>query len=155
MAWSMRTPPACRMHARSVAMNGANPPRAERARRKCRQSPILASAVVKIGRCADLQADQHILLLAPCGAATTVHADGKIGDEADAHAGVRDFLLRSRKRAISEPLQKRMKENFAFVLLGEIAAPMGCAGSRHSARPSLPIPIVWVHLQSGCVQRFK
>ena len=57
MAWSMRTPPACRMHARSVAMNGANPLERSARGENVVKSPILASVIVQIWRCADLQAD--------------------------------------------------------------------------------------------------
>ena len=65
IAWSIRTPPALRMHARSVARNGANPPFLQRARRERGDSPVLAPPIEQIGRRTDRQAVQNVVRPAP------------------------------------------------------------------------------------------
>ena len=104
MAWSMRTPPACRMQARKVAMNGANPPLDECARRKCGQTPILALRIIQIGRRADLQTREHVLLVCPSIAACAAHSHREIGEQTDTHAGLFSRALSCGDRAVGDPL---------------------------------------------------
>ena len=119
------------MQARSVAMKGANPPATSARGAKCRQSPILPGVVEQIGGRADLQAKQHIFLFTPGRAAAKAHADREIGDKADAHARICDFLLRGGERAVRDPLQEGVEKNLPLVRRGKIANA-GLEGSRHS-----------------------
>src|ERR1044072_4108894 len=82
--------------------------RDQRLRREARQTPVLSPWVEEIGRRADAQAGQQILLPRPGMAPARTHADREIGDEADAHAGLARALLHARETARREPLREHV-----------------------------------------------
>ena len=141
MAWSMRTPPAWRSAARSISMKAAKPcccsPRGENA--VMPQSwPVAAQ---QVGRRADRQPDQHLLLAAPGMAAAAIGADREIGDQADRHAGRARRCLRRREAAIGAGIAaKAWKRDLAPRARARTRRPRGWRDRGSSAGQLAPVP---------------
>jgi hypothetical protein len=91
----------------------------KRSRRERRQAPILPIEIEQVRRCANFQLAQYVVAPAPGIAAASVYSDRHIGDKANSHAHTLGLLLGSRKRALCDPLEKRMKQNLVPIVLCE------------------------------------
>ncbi len=146
----MRTPPALRIAARSVAMKGSKP----LALKACGENAVSPQSCPRlaeqVGRRADAQVQQQVALSRPCVTAARTHPDCKIGDQADAHAAVARRLLNGRKTAVRDPLQKHVKLDCGSLGLRK-ATHMRILESTPAVGPFAPVPIlpraVPVHVQ--------
>ena len=143
MAWSMRTPPACRMQARSVAMKGANPP-ATSARGENVVSPQFWPLVLnKSGGAPICRPTSTSFCSLQAALPRWIHADRKIGDEADAHAGIVIFCCAAAKERSAIHCRNEWNRISRSFSLGKFAhrATLRIAPMR---RPVLPIPVAGI-----------
>ena len=140
MTWSMRTPPAWRMAARKVARNGSNPP----ARSACGEKPVRPQSwprgLNRSGGAPTLKPEQQVLLARPGVAAAAIHADREIGDQADAHAGVRVPAACAARNERSAIHCRKTWNSMAFGCHWRRSRrTASLSGSRHSAGHSLQL----------------
>ena len=135
----MRTPPACAHGGAQGRDERLEAARQQRLRREAGQAPVLAARVEQIGRRADVQAEQQVLLARPGMAAARIHPDRKIGDQPDAHAGVARVLLHVREAARRDPLQEQVELDRAALSAAAKRATAGAVGARHSSGQSLQL----------------
>ena len=119
-------------------MKGRNPLASERARRKGRQSPVLAVRIEEVRRRANLTPPEYPFV-APGLATTAVHADRQVGDQSDPHAGVASFhpapRQESGRRAIAESTET---ESPVHALRKTRGRP--CSRGRATRRANAPVP---------------
>ena len=128
----MRTPPAWRSAARSVARNGANPPADQRPRREAGKAPVLAARIEQIRWRTDRQLPANTscwrlhawLPSGPC----------RLQDrQSDRCASRRPAPDSARcERAIGQPLQEAVEPHFRLRATPRTRATAGLAGSRKS-----------------------
>ena len=135
-------------HAAGVAQRGAQRGDERReaggdqgARRKPGQRPVLAARVEQVGRRADRQLAEHVTLAPPGVAAGRVHADGKIADQPDTHAGLARAGLRRRHRAIGNPLQEQVEQH-VFAARGGEGGDRGTARIAQVGGPQPPVRLL-------------
>ena len=126
----------------------------EGARGEGGEPPGLPERVEQVRRCADGEADQHVVRRAPALAAAAVAAHRQIADEAHGHAGRAGGRLRARQATRRRPLQEGVEFHLRSVLAGK--------GRYRRARriavlagPGAPVPAVKVRAPDMSMQRLE
>src|ERR1700756_1764804 len=83
--------------------------RLQRAGRKRSQTPILTIRVEQIGRCADLQAAEHVVRVGPSVTACCADPNREVCHQTNCHSCTLCGLLCAGEGAVCEPLQKAVK----------------------------------------------
>ena len=133
---------------------GAEAVGGEATRREGGESPVLALTLQKIGGRADGEAEQGFALAAPALAAAGIGADGKVADDADAHAGVAAGLLGRRELLVDAVLQPQVEGDGFRILRGEITH-LEARWVLEGGRPAAPVPMRQVLAEKVGVQRFE
>ena len=122
--------------------------------RKRGQPPVLAVALHEVRRRADSQAQQRFALPAPALAAAGIRADGKVADQAYAHARRAAGFLSPCKTAVGTKLQPGVKGDVLAVLR---CKRRNCRGVRalERRRPGSPMPERLVLGEEMAVQRLE
>ena len=142
MMWSMRTPPACRSIALTMARNGSvalldelvGPPR--------RLRPVLAQLVELVRRCARGDAERQHVLHRPGVGAVRVHPDGEVVHDAQRHAGADGRRLRRRQLVVELPLQPAVEIDGCRRAWRRTRRPPGRAGCCSVFGPAMPVAAV-------------
>src|SRR5262249_51855662 len=122
--------------------------------RKCSQTPILPIRVEQIGWRADLQTTEHVVLMGPSVTACGTHPNREVRDQTNRHSCSPCLSLRAGEGAVSEPLQKTMKQDLASVLCGKLSD--GCtAWIAPNCRPLVPVRLLRIGFEPGLMQGFK
>ena len=133
----MRTPPAWRMAARSISRKAPKPFCRRPCGEKAARPQFWPVGAQQVGRRADGQADQGLVLPAPAMAAAGIGADGEVGDQADRHAGVaRARACAAARLLVGAELHVGVQRDLVGVGARRMWRRRGCAGSRSSSGQS-------------------
>src|SRR5690606_25610336 len=96
--------------------------------RECRDAPVMTAGIEQIGRCADADPGEQLLLAGPAEAAGRVCAYGHVGYQPYAHPGFPRAVMSPGQTALGQPLAEGVELQLLGMLTGKLA---------HFRRPGL------------------